>query len=122
MTNYNNLYNFKNTIRHFVDIDLMEVPSDIDQYDTRRLAWTCPFKYRVRKGDNSFRTLKIPNVFTFAAAYEKLKDFPDFNNITKLDQAHKRLAVNIDAGEFKIGSFEENLKKILKNYVYMIIY
>ena len=111
MTNYNYLYNFKNTIRHFVDIDLMEVPSDIDQYDKKRLAWTCPFKYRVRKGDNSFRTLKIPNVLTFVAAYEKLKDFPNFSNLTKLDQAHKRLAVNIDAGEFKIGSFEENLKK-----------
>ena len=111
MANYNNLYNFKNTIRHFVNINSLRFPEDIDAFDIKKLAWSAPFKYRVRKSSDSFRTLKIPNALVFAAAYEKMKDLPFFDNPTKLDEKHKRISVNIRTGEFDIGSFEASLKK-----------
>lgn len=111
MADYNNLYNFKNTIRHFINIDSLVFPDDIEVFDISKLAWSTPFKYRVRKSSDAFRTLKIPNVLVFAAAYEKMKDLPCFDNPTKLDENHKRLSVNVRAGEFSIGSYEESLKK-----------
>lgn len=111
MRNYNNLYNFKNTIRHFVNINSLIYPNDIEVFSINKLAWSAPFKYRVRKSSDSFRTLKIPNVLVFAAAYEKMKDLPSFDNPTELDENHKRLSVNVRAGEFSIGSYEDSLKK-----------
>lgn len=111
MTDYNNLYNFKNTIRHFININSLIFPDDIETFSTNKLAWSAPFKYRVRKSSDSFRTLKIPNVLAFVAAYEKMKDLPFFDNPTKLDENHKRLSINVRAGEFSIGSFEDSLKK-----------
>lgn len=111
MVNYNNFYNFKNTIRHFVNINSLIFPDDIEAFDIHKLAWCAPFKYRVRKSSDSFRTLKIPNILVFAAAYEKMKDLPFFDNPTKLDEKHKRLSVNVYAGEFSIGSFEASLKE-----------
>ena len=71
MTEYNNFYNFKNTIRHCVNIHSVIFPDDITTFEIDKLAWSTPFKYRVRKTEDSFRTLKIPNVLVFAAAYEK---------------------------------------------------
>lgn len=114
MANYNNFYNFKNTIRHFINIDSLIFPDDINMFDISKLAWSAPFKYRVRKSSDSFRTLKIPNILVFAAAYEKMKNLPYFDNPTKLDEQHKRLSVNVDAGEFSIGSFEDGLKEDFK--------
>lgn len=111
MADYNNLYNFKNTIRHFVNINSLIFPDDIEAFDISKLAWSAPFKYRVRKSSDSFRTLKIPNALVFAAAYEKMKELPFFDNPTQLDENHKRLSVNVRAGEFSIGSFEASLKK-----------
>ena len=111
MGDYNNLYNFKNTIRHFINIDSLIFPDDITSFDISKLAWSAPFKYRIRKTSDSFRTLKIPNVLVFAAAYEKMKDLPFFDNPTNLDEIHKRLSVNVRAGEFSIGSFEKCLKE-----------
>lgn len=111
MGEYNNLYNFKNTIRHFININSLIYPDDIASFDISKLAWSTPFKYRIRKTSDSFRTLKIPNILVFAAAYEKMKDLPFFDNPTDMDESHKRLSVNVDAGEFTIGSFESCLKQ-----------
>lgn len=111
MANYNNFYNFKNTIRHFININSLMFPDDIGNINLNKLAWTVPFKYRVRKDTDAFRTLKIPNILTFVAAYEKMKVLPSFDNPTNLDENHKRLSVNVRTGEFSIGSFEDSLKK-----------
>lgn len=111
MANYNNFYNFKNTIRHFININSLIFPDDIGNINLNKLAWTVPFKYRVRKDTDAFRTLKIPNILTFVAAYEKMKVLPSFDNPTNLDENHKRLSVNVRTGEFSIGSFEDSLKK-----------
>lgn len=37
----NNLYNFKNAVRHFVDIDSLEYPDDVENFNTKRdvKAW-----------------------------------------------------------------------------------
>lgn len=115
MADYNNLYNFKNTIRHFVNINNLIFPDDIESFEISKLAWSAPFKYRIRKDTNIFRTLKIPNILVFVAAYEKMKGLPSFDNPTDLDVTHKRLSVNVSAGEFSIGSFEACLKKDFEN-------
>ena len=47
--NLNNLYNFKNTIRHFINIDNLSYPSDISSFDTSNLCWTTPITYRIKK-------------------------------------------------------------------------
>lgn len=89
----------------------MSFPNDISSFDIGKLTWCAPFKYRVRKTEDSFRTLKIPNILVFAAAYEKMRNLPFFDNPTELDSGHKRLSVNILSGEFSIGSFEQSLKE-----------
>lgn len=107
---YNNYYNFKNPIRHFINIDDLDYPADVATVGTKILSWTSPIPFRVRKELNSFRTLKLPNVLMFAASYEKFKNNSFFNDITKMDPGHKRLVANPNIGEFGIGSFERCLE------------
>ena len=45
----NNLYNFKNAVRHFVDIDSLEYPDDVENFNTRELCWTMPISFNVQK-------------------------------------------------------------------------
>lgn len=111
MTSYNYFYNFKNPIRHFIDIDSLIYPVNPANYDLKDLAWTKPFKFQVRKDDTRFRSLKIPNILAFVTAYENFKAFPDFDNPNKLDEEHKRLTVSVSTGEFKIGAFETQLRE-----------
>lgn len=64
----NNLYNFKNTIRHFINIDNLFYPADISSFDTDDLCWTIPLSYRIKKDSDKYRTIKIPNVLNFVRA------------------------------------------------------
>ena len=41
----NNLYNFKNAVRHFVDIDSLEYLDDVENFNTRELCWTMPISF-----------------------------------------------------------------------------
>ena len=66
--NLNNLYNFKNPIRHFIDIELLWFPTDDNRYEINRLSWTEPFPFRVKKHDDKYRTLKLPNILNFIAS------------------------------------------------------
>lgn len=108
---YNNLYNFKNPIRHFIDVDNLTYPRNIGAYVLNDMSWTKPIKFNVRKERDSFRTLKMPNLLIFAASYEKFKNMPNFMEPNRLDCNHKRLKVNIAIGEFEIGSYEDSLKE-----------
>lgn len=45
----NNLYNFKNAVRHFVDIDSLQFPTDIENFSTREMCWTLPISFNVQK-------------------------------------------------------------------------
>lgn len=65
----NNLYNFKNTVRHFINIDSLECGDDVDSFNIAELCWTMPIAFNVQKGHDKYRTLKIPNILNFARAY-----------------------------------------------------
>lgn len=114
MMAYNTIYNFKNPVRHFFDIDnlIFRNPGTIDIDDT---CWTVPVKFRILKDDSGFRTLKFPNILQLVIAYEHFNTFPEFENPYNLEQNHKRLSAQMDTGDFTIGSFENQIKMDFNN-------
>lgn len=114
MPEYNNIYNFKNPVRHFLNIDnlIFRNPESIDINDT---SWTVPVKFRVLKNESDFRTLKLPNILQFAVAYEHFKDFPEFCDSYGMEEKHKRLSAKLNTGDFTIGSFEDQLQTDFNN-------
>ncbi len=103
----NYLYNFKNTIRFFMNIEDL----DYSDVDLGHISWTKPFNFRIRKDDNSFRTLRIPNIYNFKAAYDYYEanihdgNF-DLNNLEGLD-SNKRMEISYELGEFKEKSYDK---------------
>ena len=55
MNNLNNLYNFKNPIRHFFNLDNIIVPKNIDSVDLNGISWSTPIKFRIKKIPLSFK-------------------------------------------------------------------
>ncbi|MEG1506934.1 MAG: hypothetical protein RR294_06895 [Bacilli bacterium] len=103
----NYYYNFKNTIRFFINIENLNFSS----VDIQKKSWSAPFKFRIRKTEKSFRTLKIPNIYNFKVAYDyyekKLVELGyDFENFEELDD-HKRMSISYELGEFKENSYDE---------------
>lgn len=107
----NNLYNFKNPVKNFLDIDNIKLPDDLDSFDIKKLCWAKPFNFRVKKQDDKYRTLKMPNILNFARAYKYFKDIPNFNDIKNMDSLHKRLSANIETGDFVSGEYEIQLER-----------
>lgn len=112
---YNNIYNFKNPIRHFINIDNLKFDSAISTLDIENTCWTLPIKFRIQKDDKSFRTLKLPNILQLVCAYEHFKDFPEFINPQNLDSNYKRLLPEMSTGDFKIGTYDEQLENDFDN-------
>ncbi|TRZ39233.1 hypothetical protein CEQ21_07645 (plasmid) [Niallia circulans] len=106
----NNLYNFKNPVKNFLDIDSMKFPEDISNFDIKNLSWAEPVNFRVKK-KNKHRTLKMPNILNFVAAYEHFKDISSFGSIQDMDPSHKRLSANIETGDFLSGEYERHLEE-----------
>ena len=106
----NNLYNFKNPIKNFLDVDTIIFPDNITNYNIKDLSWTTPIKFRVKKSDDKYRTLKLPNILNFNASYEHFKDLPNFESIQAMDYAHKRLSANVEIGDFESGEFDRQLE------------
>ena len=104
-----NIYNFKNPIRHFINVDNVIYPNNVTDITVKELAWTEPIKFRIRKGENDFRTLKFPNFLNFCVLYLKIKEENDFLTISKMDN-HKRMEPNIITGDFKANSYSLNLE------------
>lgn len=113
--NLNNLYNFKNAVRHFVNIDLLKYPADIENFRTRELCWTRPISFNVQKGNDKYRTLKIPNVLNFVRAYHYYSGLPDFDNIQGINPRHSRMTVNFDTGDFIAGEYDAQLNDDFMN-------
>lgn len=107
----NNLYNFKNPVKHFLDIDSLSFPENISSFTLKNLCWVKPFNFRVKKNEDKYRTLKMPNILNFVAAYEQFKDFQFFDDVQRLDPHHKRLSTNIKTGDFESGEFDRQLEK-----------
>lgn len=103
----NYYYNFKNTIRFFLDIENM----DFSTVNINKKTWSEPFVFRIKKDNNAFRTLQIPNIYNFYVAYQyykiKLNDFSiDFERFEELD-SHKRMKISYELGEFKENNYDE---------------
>ncbi|MDR4914120.1 hypothetical protein RGU76_03095 [Bacillus pseudomycoides] len=107
----NNLYNFKNAVKHFLDIDTLKLPTDISSFDIKKLIWVQPFNFRVKKQEDKYRTLKMPNILNFVVAYEHFKDLSNFDTIQNLDPLHKRLSANINTGDFVSGEYDRQLEE-----------
>lgn len=108
--NINNLYNFKNPIKHFVNISNMKLPNDLNTLALDNFSWVNPINFRVRKHDDKFRTLKIPNILNFCRAYEEFKDYDSFDYIQSMDPQRKRLSANIETGDFEEGEYDRQLE------------
>lgn len=50
--NLNNIYNFKNPVKHFINIDELAFPQDIQNFNLDKLVWTEPIKFRIRKDEH----------------------------------------------------------------------
>lgn len=107
---FNNLYNFKNPIKHFLAMDSIDFSETTGEYNIKDLCWTTPIKFRVKKNDDKYRTLKMPNILNFKASYEHFKDLPNFESIKDIDIVHKRLSANVETGDFKSGEFDKQLE------------
>lgn len=111
----NNVYNFKNPVRHFLDIDSLIYPTDISIYGIEKLVWAEPISFRIYKDADKYRTLKMPNILNFVAAYNHYKDMEDFDDVQCMDWLHKRLSTNIDTGDFSSGEYERQLEDDFNN-------
>ena len=109
MMGIGNIYNFKNSIRHFITIDSIEVPFKIEEIEIGNLSYTEPINFRVRKEDNKYRMLRIPNILNFFCAYERFKNYKDFFNPDNMD-SRKRLVPNLNTGDFATGVYDLQLE------------
>jgi hypothetical protein len=105
----NNFYNFKNPIRHFLNIDNIVYPSKVDEMEIKHLSWTEPINFRVKKENNKYRTLKMPNILNFYCAYNRFKDAINFEDIQRMD-SHKRIVPNLETGDFATGVYDKQLE------------
>ena len=108
---YNNIYNFKNPIRHFINIDNLIFPTNPGSIAIDDTCWTKPIKFTIKKSDDRFRTLKLPNIIALTCAYEHIKNFPHFADPQQLDISHKRLSARLNTGDFAIGEYDTQLEK-----------
>ncbi|WP_308780128.1 hypothetical protein [uncultured Clostridium sp.] len=109
----NNFYNFKNAIRHFICIDMIDFPFEDNEISIEKLSWTEPINFRIKKENDKYRILKIPNILNFICAYEKFKSYNNFTNTSNLD-GHKRLVPNVETGDFATGSYDFRLEEDFK--------
>ena len=89
----------------------MDYPKTVQEFPIDKLAWTEPINFRVRKEDDKYRTLKLPNILNFVCAYKKFMDMPEFESIQKLDIEHKRLSANLETGDFASGEYDRQLER-----------
>jgi hypothetical protein len=109
----NNLYNFKNPIRHFFNIDSVK-SRRLDEMSISDVSWTEPIKLKIKKGNNLYRVLKLPNIINFKLALNKIKTSPCFLEPHKLD-VKKRSRPNYKTGDFISRSYSISLEKDFSN-------
>ena len=105
----NNYYNFRNPVRHFLNIDRVRIQSGFENLEKSDFAWALPINFRVRKEERKYRTLKLPNIFNFLCALEKFKDNDNFLNPVDFD-SRKRLFPNLTTGDFEAGVYDRQLE------------
>lgn len=112
----NNSYNFRNPVRHFVNIEQLNYPTDISTFDPiKELCWTKPMPFRIYKADDRFRTIKMPNILNYVRALEYYNKLPHFTDVMSLDAQHKKLAANLKTGDFVSGNYNSQLNEDFMN-------
>ena len=114
----NYYYNFKNPIRFFINIESL----DFTNIDISKHSWSSPFVFRIRKDENSFRTLSIPNIYNFYSAcayYNSKLPKSNFNleNLELLDKNHNRMSISYETGDFLEKSYDDWLQKDYFNLI-----
>ena len=108
MDNLNNLYNFKNPIRHFFNLDALCFDSS-ESVDFNDLVWTQPIQFKVFKTEESTRTLKFPSILNYYHTLKHFKTQINFLSIKNMSQ-HKRVFPDLKTGEFAALSYYDSLK------------
>lgn len=103
MDNFNNLYNFKNPIRHFFNLDNFKFDNSED-LKFEDLTWTLPVKFKIFKTENSLRTISFPNILNYYHAVKNFESEDNFFNIKQLS-AKKRVSPDLTTGEFSVMSY-----------------
>ena len=69
---YRNFYCFNNAIRHFLKMDSIKYPTDIDFGNSttyqNEISWSEPFEIHIRKSfdsDDKYRRIRMPNILNF---------------------------------------------------------
>lgn len=108
MKNFNNLYNFKNPIRHFFNLDNVKFDSS-ENITYEELVWTSPIKFKIFKTENELRTISFPNILNY---YHTLKCFETeykFYDIKHLSDK-KRVSPDLNTGEFSVYSYYRSIQ------------
>jgi len=98
MNNLNSLYNFKNPIRHFFNLDKVRFEAT-ENLQFSDLNWTVPVKFNIFKTERSQRTISFPNILNFYHAVKCFEKEPLFYHIDQISE-RKRVFPDIDTGEF----------------------
>lgn len=113
MKNFNNLYNFKNPIRHFFNLDALTF-NEIKKLSYEDLCWTIPVKFKVFKTDATRRTISFPNILNYYHAIKNFESERNFYSIQNIS-SRKRVAPNLDIGEFSAFSYYDCIKRDVFN-------
>ena len=71
---YNNLYNFKNTVKNFLNIDKLEFTDKVSEFKLWDRCWVKPCNFRVKKQGDKYRTIKMPNILNFMRVCKYFKN------------------------------------------------
>ena len=93
-----------------VNINGINYPFGDNEIKIDNLAWTQPINFRVRKDNDKYRILKIPNVLNFICAYNRFKEYEDFLDTSEMD-SRKRLVPNVNTGDFAAGEYDLQLER-----------
>ncbi len=104
----NSLYNFKNPIRHFFNINA--IAFDCSESCTfEDLAWTTPVKFKIFKTEDSQRTIGFPNILNFYHTVKKFQSEPNFFDIGAIS-LKKRVSPDLNTGEFSVLNYYRSIQ------------
>ena len=106
---FNNLYNFKNPIRHFFNLDNFNYES-AGNGNINDLAWTAPVTFKIFKNEHEERVISFPNILNYYHALNAFSNEENFYKIQHIGQ-RKRVCPDIKVGEFSVMSYSKALQR-----------
>lgn len=113
MENLNNLYNFKNPIRHFFNLNNIKFDG-LEDLTVEDLCWTAPAKFKIFKTENSQRTISFSNILNFYHAIKCFQDESNFYAIKRMSR-RKRVSPDLTIGEFSALSYYTAIQRDVFN-------